>query len=185
VLLGKLAFVRELLARYGLQKPVLMNEGGLLCYRSDPSCGPGGFYTDQANYLARLYTRAWARGLGGAVWYTLNGPGWQEGGLLDGAQQPRPAYQALRFLSGLLAGASYDGDLSAGAVEGYAFRKGDARYQIYWTNDGGGATIALPAGARAAYTPLGEPAPLDLARALAVGFVPVIVEAALRPAPGP
>ncbi|MBX0330775.1 hypothetical protein K2Z83_24260 [Oscillochloris sp. ZM17-4] len=176
ITLGKLQLLREVMRRYAVDKPVLMNEGGLLCYRSDPSCGPGGFYADQANYMARLYARAAAGGLEGAVWFTLNGPGWQEGGLLDAAQQPRPAFQTLAFLSRLLGGATYVSGEVAGGVERHSFRKGDRSYTICWTNDGSDVEIPLPAGARTVYTLDGASAPAG-AR-LRVGSEPQIVEMA-------
>jgi hypothetical protein len=173
-LLGKLQFLREVMARYGVEKPVQMNEGGLLCYHSDPICGPSGFYEAQANYLVRLYARSSASGLTGSLWYTLNGPGWQEGGMLDDAQQPRPAYNALAFLSRLLGGASYVSGGVEGTVEHHGFRRGDRSYTIYWTNDGSSATIPLPAGAQTVYTMLGAASPPS--QSLPVGFEPVVVE---------
>ena len=176
VMLGKLAFLQETLAKYGLKKPVIMNEGGMLCYRSDPSCGPQGFYEAQANHAVRMYTRAWAAGLEGAIWYTFEGPGWQDGGMLDAAQQPRPAYRATLFLSRLLSGASYVEKVSDGPLEGYRFQKGDTRYLVVWTNDGSARELPLPQGTRSLYSLVGEPrAP---GTALAVGFEPVIVESA-------
>ncbi|NJM05055.1 glycoside hydrolase family 5 protein, partial [Candidatus Gracilibacteria bacterium] len=60
---GKLAYLRETMARYGVEKPVMLSEAGLLCFRADPSCEPNGFRDDQANYAVRLYTRSAANGL--------------------------------------------------------------------------------------------------------------------------
>ena len=120
--------------RYQADKPVLLSEASLLCYQSNPQCGPR-FFGAQAGYLARVYARAWANRLLGAIWYTLEGPGWEKGGLLDENQQPRPAYQTLSFMAGLLQGASYDGPRTNGPIEGYAFRKSTTRYELYWTND--------------------------------------------------
>ncbi len=176
VMLGKLAFLKEVMARNGVQKPVLMNEGGLLCYRSDPSCGPKGFYQAQGNHAARMYVRAQSAGLTGAVWYTLNGPGWQDGGMLDAAQEPRPAFRVLRFLSPLLGDAQAVGASVDGALERHQLRKANARYEVLWTNDGSTREVPAPAGARALYTHLGEPRPLGAT--IVVGFEPLIVEAA-------
>jgi hypothetical protein len=176
ILLGKLNFIRETLAGYGYTKPIMMNEGGLLCYRSSPICAPGGFYADQANYALRLYTRSWANDLVTSVWYTLNGPGWQEGGMLDASQQPRPAFTATHFLQNTLAGARYLAPLSSGTLEGYAFARGDREVRIYWTNDAGEVRLDLPPTVRAAYTALGEPLPF--AEGLNAGFAPIIVELA-------
>jgi hypothetical protein len=175
VVLGKLAFLRETLSWYGVNKPILMNEGGLLCYRSSPSCMVETFYNDQANYAVRLYARTWANGLLGSIWYTLDGPGWQEGGLLDANQAPRPAYQALRFMANLLDGASYAGSLGSGALERYAFRKGATTYQIYWTNDRSTVEITLPENTRVVYNSLGQ-AVQAVGPTLGVGFEPLYIE---------
>ncbi len=174
LLIGKLQFLREMMTRYGIEKPVLMDEGGLLCYHSDPSCGPGGFYEDQANYLVRLYARSSANHLAGAIWYTLNGPGWQEGSLLDAAQQPRPAFHTLVFLSRLLSGAAYVSGGVEGGVEHHTFRRGNSDYTIYWTNDASSVSISPPAGTRTIYTLSGDSSPAG--QSLPVGFAPVIVE---------
>ncbi|GAB4428702.1 MAG: hypothetical protein OHK0015_11870 [Chloroflexi bacterium OHK40] len=173
-LAGKLDVLRDAMAAYGVNKPILLNEGSLICYRSDPTCGPQGFYEDQANYAVRLVARSYAEGLYGMLWYTLNGPGWQESGLLDAGQNPRPTYTALRFIGQLLAGATYDGRSSDGPLESYRFRKGSTAYTIYWTNDGSARELSLPDGARALYTMLGEPRALT--PTFVVGFEPLIVE---------
>jgi hypothetical protein len=171
---GKLQLLREMLTRYQIEKPILLTEAGLLCYRSDPRCIPR-FFSAQASYLPRMYARAWANGLLGAIWYTLEGPGWERSGLLDENQQPRPAYQALSFMTGLLQGANYDGPRSNGAIEGYAFRKGATRYELYWTNTDTPARMAWPAGAVAAYDIYGQPLPVA-GSDLEVNFNPIFIE---------
>ncbi len=173
--LGKLDFIRENLRKYGVDKPIIMNEGGLLCYRSAPSCSVPAFYNDQANYVVRLYARSWANSLKGAVWYTLNGPGWQEGGLLDPNQSPRPAYQTLRFMATLLKDARYIGNLSNGALEGYAFRSGATTYQIYWTNNRSQVALSLPAGTQQIYTVTGQASSTN-GTSISIGFEPVFLE---------
>ena len=174
-LLGKLDFLRAVQAQFGVQKPIIMNEGGLLCYPGSATC-PGPEYNNaQANYVVRLYTRAWAHGLLGAVWYTLDGPGWREGGLLDAAQAPRPAYNTLKFLSSTLKSATFTRRLGSGALEGYAFRRGATSYQVYWVNDGSTVPVGLPAGTTAVYNKAGQR--MDAAgSAVQVGFEPVIIE---------
>jgi hypothetical protein len=175
VMLGKIQFIRTTLAQYQVSKPLLLSEAGLLCYRDDPACKED-FLQVQAAYVVRVYTRAWANGLLGAVWYTLNGPGWQKGGLLDANQSPRPAYQSFKFLAGRLRGASYDGPRTGAGVEGYAFHAGSTRYEVYWTNDDSRVALPLPPGTRAVYDLYGQPVPVA-GPSLDVGFMPVIVEA--------
>jgi hypothetical protein len=173
-LLGKLSFLRETQARYGVQKPILMNEGGLLCYPGG-ACPNDAYFGAQANYVVRLYARTWAHGLLASSWYTLDGPGWREGGLLDRQQNARPGYNAYKFMSGVLDGAVYAADVSSGAVEGYAFQRRGARVHVYWTNSGATGTVQLPAGSYTVYNKLGERQNVS-GSALQVGFEPVIVE---------
>lgn len=176
MLLGKLDFIRSVLAQYGVEKPILMNEGGLLCYPSETACHEmGNFYGDQANYAVRLYSRAWANGLRGAVWYTLNGPGWRDGGLLDTAQQPRPAYHTIKFMASLLDGATYVGPLSNDVLEGYAFAREGTTYHVYWTNDGSVVDLPLPDGTRTVYNLVGQSRAPE-GPVLQVGFEPVFIE---------
>lgn len=172
---GKLHFLQDVQDQYNVHKPFLMNEGGLLCYPSANGCPAETFQGAQANYAIRLYTRTWANGLLGSVWYGLKGPGWRDGGLLDKAQQPRPAYHAINFLMNRLKGSSYAGQLSSGEREGYAFRKGATSYQIYWSNTSASGTIPLPEGTRAVYNKLGQPVATS-GGAVRVGFEPIIIQ---------
>ena len=174
-LLGKLDLVRDTLARYGYVKPVVMNEGGLLCYNSNPACGPAGFYEDQANYLVRLFARSLAADILTSTWFTLNGPGFSESGLLDRQQRPRPSFNAARFISPIIAGARYVEGGVEGGLERHTLRTADALYTIAWTNDGSTASLPLPPGVRAAYTMMGEPLTLDPSAPASVGFAPVII----------
>ncbi|WP_152541341.1 hypothetical protein [Kallotenue papyrolyticum] len=174
VVLGKADFLRSVLQRYGVSKPMIMNEGGLLCWNAHPAC-QATFYDAQANYLVRLYTRTWAGELVGAIWYTLDGPGWNLSGLLDANQQPKPAYQALQFMAGLLQDSEYVGALETSpSVEGYQFRRGTSTYWIYWTNDNSTVTRSLPPNARAVYNKFGRASAPG--SSITVGFEPVFIE---------
>jgi hypothetical protein len=176
VVLGKLKLIRETLAQYQVDKPIFLTETGLLCYRSNPYCKEN-FFNAQASYLIRVYSRAWANGIPTAIWYTLEGPGWEQSGLLDANQMPRPAYRTLTFITGLLQQATYDGPRSNGTVEGYAFRRGATRYEFYWTNDNASVRLPLPAGARAAYDMFGQALPLG-GPDFEVSFNPIVIEIA-------
>lgn len=176
VVLGKMDFLRTIMRQYGVVKPLLLNEGGMICYQINAGCPSEQMRSAQANYAVRLYTRSWANGLLGAIWFTFDGPGWREGGLLDGAQAPRPAYTAVKFLSGILNGATYMGQLSKGDVEGYLFRKGTTTYQIYWTNSSTNTNVPAPAGLRNVYNIAGQTIPTSGSN-VGVGFEPVIMEA--------
>lgn len=174
LVLGKLDFIRNVMTTYGVDKPVMMTEGGLLCHPST-NCPGTELRDDQANYAVRLYIRAWANDLDSAIWFTLNGPGWRKGGLLDGNQAPRPAYYTVQFLTGLLADAKYNKQLSGGALEGYEFADDSATYRVYWTNDGSTVSVPQPAGTTALYDKFGNSLLLPSGD-ISVGFQPIIVK---------
>ncbi len=179
-LLGKLDFIQDLFRQYSVNKPIMMNEGGLMCYSDDkdePDCLSSVLLSDQANYVVRLYTRTWANGLLGSVWFTLNGPGWRQGGLLDSNQDLRPSYNTLKFMAQLLEGASYSGQLSGGSMEGYVFRNGKTHreYRIYWTNDNSTVSLSLPAGTSAVYNKSGQNITPG-GGTISVDFEPIFIE---------
>ncbi len=173
LVVGKADFLRSVMARYGVVKPLLMDEGGLLCYPSAQGCPADQLQAAQANYVVRLYSRAWATGLQGAVWFTLNHPGWRDGSLLDAQQAPRPAFATLRRLSALLDRATYLGPLTGGGVEGYLFRTPSRLVRVYWTNDG--STVSLPTPPNTEQAELATGQSVAVGASLSVGFVPVIV----------
>ena len=53
-MLGKLNFIRSVEARYNVNKPILMNEGSLLCYPGTPNC-PGDALPGRPGELCRAY----------------------------------------------------------------------------------------------------------------------------------
>jgi hypothetical protein len=109
------------------------------------------------------------------VWFRLDGPGWRDSSLLDGAQRPRPAYQAFAFLATVLKGATYEGAFSTGALEGYRFRKGAILYSICWTNDGSEVQVQLPPGTATLYDKVGT-ARAPGGSTVAVNAEPLIAE---------
>jgi hypothetical protein len=182
VLLGKLDFIQNVFAQFGVDKPIIMNEGGLMCHVDDndhPDCVSNELKAAQANYVVRLFARTWANDILGSTWYTLNGPGWRQGGLLDDSQLPRPAYDSFRFMAQLLEGASYAGQLSSGSLEGYAFRNESAHreYRVYWTNDGSTVPVALPSSPSIVYDKFGNNITPG-GGTVSVGFDPIYVELA-------
>jgi hypothetical protein len=176
-LAGKVDFLREVLAKYGYDKPLMLTETGILC-RKCPSPAPEDFLLAQAAYLPRLYTQSMALELQAVIWYTLNGPGWRETGLLDADQQPRPAYEALMALTTRLANVDYLGPLEQfPGLEGYAFRRRDGQGEVWvlWAPEDSEVSIELPPGLQQAYDLGGQPLSLPDG-SLSVGFAPVYLE---------
>lgn len=95
--LGKATFLRSVMKRYGVDKPLSLNETGLICATPpDGNCAGAGptFFQAQSTYMVRAVTRAWSSDIRQIMWYTLQGPGWFNSGLLDEQQRPRLVYTA-------------------------------------------------------------------------------------------
>ncbi len=167
-MLGKLNFVREVMNKYQVNKPVMMNEGGLLC-EWHVTCTEN-LRAVQSNYAVRLYTRSYAHNLVASIWYTLDYPGWYNGALMDQNGGTRPAYETIKFMATRLAGGQFAGTLSSGQLEAHVIRNGNKTYRVYWTNDGSTVPVAVPPGA--VYNMYGQPITYNGT----VGFEPIFVE---------
>jgi hypothetical protein len=172
IIVGKTEFLREVLEQYGYQKPMMLTEGGLLCR----DCGyppPDAFLQAAADYLARMFIRNMELGLMGTFWYTLDGPGWQQAGLLDAEQRPRPAYEALQSMTTLLEDAKYLGRLDRlRGLGGYRFRRSGGEVWAAWSLDGTPIALPVPNGLEGAYNVFGEPFGAGT-KTLEVGFSPI------------
>jgi hypothetical protein len=185
VVLGKLDFIRSEFAAAGEpMKPVLLTEAGLLCW-SEGGCddnptteaNPAELQADQANYAMRLYPRAQANGIMGALWYTFNGPGWRDSGVLDANQQPRPAYYTFKLLSRTLPNATHVQTIweAGGGLEGYVYSKGGATYTFIWSNNTNTYTYPFPGGGRL-FNKLGQEIPAPTNGQLGVTHEPVMIQ---------
>lgn len=185
VVLGKLDFIRAAFAAANKpMKPVLLTEAGLLCWREggcddNPSteASPAELQADQANYAMRLFPRAQANGIMGALWYTYSGPGWRDSGVLDANQNPRPAYYTFQLLSRAMTGATHTGSIweHNGGLEGYVYVKGSTSYTFLWSNNSNVYPYSFPAGGRL-YNKLGQEIPAPTNGQLTVGFEPVMIQ---------
>lgn len=149
--LGKAKFLRQIMAKYGVNKPLFLNETALMCpgeyWPYSKWCNPpqASFFDMQAVYGVRSFTRALAADIKGALWYTLNGPSWRYVGLLDAQNQPRPAFTALKVLGQQLETAEYIGPVNYGnGVEAYAFGRYDRRVHVVWAIEDYKLAISVP-----------------------------------------
>ncbi len=136
--LGKARYLRQVMAEYGVDKPVVLNESGFGCNESAVYCSApdDNFYESQATHLVRFYVRGLSENISGFYWYTLNGPGWRFTGLLDEFQQPRKSYTAYQFLSQKLRFARYLNPVSYNPeIEAYAFRANGLQVHILWAKE--------------------------------------------------
>ena len=132
---GKARYLRQLMAEYSVNKPVVLNESGFGCVPDYTYCETPDdrFWESQATHLVRFFTRSLSENIDGLFWYTLNGPGWRNTGLLDGSQQPRKVYNTYQYLSQKLQYARYLNPVNYGpGVEAYAFRVNSHRVHVLW-----------------------------------------------------
>jgi hypothetical protein len=182
---GKAKFLRETMSAYGVQKPLFVNEISLTCAPEfNPElCDPPveAFYQMQANYLVRTQVRGLGEGIRGYTWYTLDGPGWRNGSLLDDNGNPRPSFTAYQVLTQLLINADFLTPVDYGAgLEAYAFQRGTQQVHVVWLKvDSSDQTILVPASnfieARTRDGTLIAPSPVNENIQISVGFSPVYV----------
>lgn len=141
--LGKARFLREVMARYGVDKPLSLNETGLL-FRAEELDAE--YFQAQADHIVRVLARSMAADLHSFCWYTLNGPGWYNAGLLDQEQNPRPAYLAYQQFTRqvrMTQSAQQVADYGQ-AVEAYRFRRTGLLVDVLWSRAATEQTIAFP-----------------------------------------
>jgi len=178
--LGKARYLRQIMAEYGVDKPLFLDETALGCnddyYACDPP--PPKFFEAQADYISRTLPRALSEDIRAFVWYTLDGPGWRDGGLLDSSLNPRPAYRAYQHLTLRLQDSHFEQVVDYGpGVEAYSFASGAKRIHVLWSEDAVADTISVPqAKFLAAYDRDGAaltPTAVDSDYQFQVGFSPI------------
>jgi hypothetical protein len=153
ITVGKARYLRALMTEFGVSKPLFLTEAGFRCPPSYPRClNPGPNFTQeflepQADHLVRTYVRALAEGVEQITWFTLNGPGWEESGLLNSSQAARPAFVAYRHLiqqsqRGETRPARVD---NYGAeIEAYRFPRPGRPVDVLWSRSFSVVQVGLP-----------------------------------------
>src|SRR5436190_23897185 len=95
----------------------------------------------------RMTTMSLGEGVSRVVWYSLEGPGWRNSGLLDDNRQLRPAYIAYQALISQLRGASLPPTAitPVAGIEGYRFTKPEYIVDVIWSTDAIPHTVQVPA----------------------------------------
>ncbi|WP_299644987.1 cellulase family glycosylhydrolase [uncultured Chloroflexus sp.] len=143
---GKINFLRDVMRRYGISKPIILNETGLRCLGACSAALQ--FEQAKANHLVRSAMRAIAEGVEAYIWYTFEGPGWQRSGLLDDNQQPRPAFLAMKAAIERLNEVRVPPQSFTGYgtdIEAYRFSGNGFVLDVLWSMDGTSRQITLPA----------------------------------------
>jgi hypothetical protein len=181
---GKARYLRQLMQRYGVDKPLFLNEVAFTCPNDIvgqyPWCKTPSqaFFDLQGDILVRMLTRGMAERVTGFIWFTLNGPGWRHGALLDADGSPKPVYWVYQQLATQLKQATYAGPASYGmGLEGYIFNRGDLQVQVLWAKNDETLPVSFPRSTFVgAYTRDGnaiQPASTGTNLRLQVSFQPV------------
>jgi hypothetical protein len=160
VVMGKIHFIQNVLSSYSISKPLMHTEGSLMCPEWNTSqCNPPAniFYETQADYVVWLYVRNLAVGVESTIWYSFEDPGWRYCGLLDEQGQPKPAYNAFKFLTQELKSANYVGAVTQyPELRGYEFSIPGKWIWVLWAPDEQPHPITLPAGTQLVYDKYGN-----------------------------
>jgi hypothetical protein len=148
-IVGKIKYLRDMLASYDVDKPLVINEVGVGCRPEYYDfCNPpiAKFYDYQADMLVRIATRVLSQNVNGFTWYTLEGPGWRFQGLLDELYNPQKAFTTYREMNRQLPVPVYLGTVDYGpGLEAYAFqRNGSKELHILWAKDNLALTLTIP-----------------------------------------
>ncbi|MBX0330162.1 hypothetical protein K2Z83_21060, partial [Oscillochloris sp. ZM17-4] len=147
--LGKAAYVRDVLARYGVSKPLWLNETSMVCSPTWSQCDPPGdeFFAAQADHLIRVMTRAAAANIQQISWFTFNGPGWRNGSLLDTNQSPRPSFTAYKRLIEMVGQYQSVSAVDYGQeIEAYRFVKPGGVVDVLWSRSASTVIALVPSG---------------------------------------
>ncbi|NOX62009.1 MAG: hypothetical protein GXP42_08695 [Chloroflexi bacterium] len=134
---GKAAYLRQELARYGLEKPLALTEIGR------PTRGPA---TDPASYdeiatarfVAPALALAKAADIAPIIWFTaVDKPAEPyDYGLLDASYRPEPSFFAYKAVLPALQGATYVGEWPVeGSGSALRFRKADVEVIVAWAHE--------------------------------------------------
>lgn len=179
---GKARYLREVLARFGLNKPLMLNETGLICTQNAfTQCSPpsDAFFEAQASHAVRVATRAEAAGVTNVIWYTLEGPGFRNSGLLDADQNPRPVFEAFRTLIRLTRPYERLEPVFYGTtMEAYRYVRSPDAVDVIWSLEGA-QIIGIPyQDLVGAYDRQGRPLPIRVVEEIAefeVGLQPIYI----------
>ncbi|HSJ57254.1 MAG TPA: cellulase family glycosylhydrolase [Anaerolineae bacterium] len=141
-IVGKTKHLREKLASYGVDKPFICTETGML------SNGDGGKET-QARYVPQVIARSRSVDLDTVIWFSLVDSsvlGAQLWGLVDPAYIPKPSYTAYQVAVDQLRWTTFVQTVRAdGEMEVYEFETSRARVVVAWSNDDLSHDLALDA----------------------------------------
>lgn len=140
----KPGYLRALLERHGLEKPLFNTEGALLCMAPSAACAEA-----QAHAMGRLYVRALRDELIGYIWYLYDSDGFRSTALVEpqNPTQRRPAYAAFATAAAALGAHQYAGPVAGlpAGVEAHRLTDGPRTTFVLWANIPTQVTLQLGA----------------------------------------
>jgi hypothetical protein len=131
----KADYLRNVMERYKVDKPLMVTETALLCGYDgkEPICVHPDFENTKAAYLAQSYVAALASGVKANIWYSLTG-NWRANQLLDNELGPLPAYYAYKNATNSLEDVSFTRQLNEYPdVNGYEFEDENRLIWFVWS----------------------------------------------------
>ncbi len=135
--IGKTTYLRNKLASYGTNKPMIVTEISMWSGSSH-----GGSDELQSDYVLQAYARGMAADLRFLIWFTLADYDDWGYGLVKQDLSLKPAYAAYKVLASMMRGYNYKGlfkvaGLQPAGVEGYTFGLPDGRerHMVWATTD--------------------------------------------------
>lgn len=186
----KTLYIKEKLAEYGLNKPLMISEAGM--HSNDD---PGYPMTEewQARYVVKLYAQSFAAGVDMMIWFSMEDPpSWYpfKNGLITDENPPvrKPAFKTYRTTVDILDGVQFDAILDTAAtgaanMQAYRFRDNAAGRTVYvaWiapVTSAEAASLSVPAGQATVTTTHGQSSTVrDAADGVTDGQVSVTVTA--------
>jgi hypothetical protein len=177
---GKPRFIRSIMAEYGVDKVLSLDEVGVGCIDTSDYCNPPvtEFYQFQASMAVRYAVRVLSERVESFIWFTLNSPSWRNMGLVYDDQTPRPVYHAYQNLVTRTKGLTYSGMVNYGeGIEAHEFRSNSKVLQVIWTDVDENLIILIPQNKFiAAYDRDGNQISVGSNFQIIVGFAPVYLE---------
>ena len=153
-MMGKVNYLRNKLAEYGVDKPFVCTETG---WHSNWVSAAPSSYEDQSRYVVKLLTWGLASEQQIVVWFTLIDPGGAYGlddGLLDQNLNRKPSFYAYQTAVEMLGQVEYqralaEEELGSSNLEGYKFirfpQSASRLLWVVWANDDETHQVRVPA----------------------------------------
>lgn len=130
VIKKKVEFLRNIMARYNVNKPLINTESAVICLGCRTTNAE--YETTKAIYVTKAYAMTIALGLAGNVWYSLTG--WNQSYLVTDKDVPAQAFYALNQTRKRLQNAKFSREINefGSDLKGYEFIVDGKKIWLVW-----------------------------------------------------